>query len=72
MLGARVWPVHADTLRRRIPYAAVAESLRAITGVDTSYAAGLLPGILLWGLGIGLSVTPLTVTCWHRCDKVAE
>jgi EmrB/QacA subfamily drug resistance transporter len=25
-----------------------------------SYAAGLLPGILLWGLGIGLSVTPLT------------
>lgn len=25
-----------------------------------SYAAGLLPGILLWGLGIGISVTPLT------------
>ncbi len=25
-----------------------------------SYAAGLLPGILLWGLGIGVAVTPLT------------
>jgi EmrB/QacA subfamily drug resistance transporter len=25
-----------------------------------SYAAGILPGIVLWGLGLGLSVTPLT------------
>ena len=25
-----------------------------------SYAAGILPGVLLWGLGIGISVTPLT------------
>jgi Na+/melibiose symporter-like transporter len=25
-----------------------------------SYAAAILPGVLLWGLGIGLSVTPLT------------
>jgi hypothetical protein len=25
-----------------------------------SYASGILPGILLWGLGLGLSVTPLT------------
>jgi hypothetical protein len=24
------------------------------------YAASLLPGVLLWGLGIGLAVTPLT------------
>jgi EmrB/QacA subfamily drug resistance transporter len=24
------------------------------------YAAGILPGVLLWGLGIGISVTPLT------------
>jgi len=25
-----------------------------------SYAAGILPGVLLWGLGLGISVTPLT------------
>jgi EmrB/QacA subfamily drug resistance transporter len=25
-----------------------------------SYAAAILPGVLLWGLGLGLSVTPLT------------
>jgi hypothetical protein len=25
-----------------------------------SYATGLLPGVLLWGVGIGVAVTPLT------------
>lgn len=44
-LGAqrwRVWPVRADALQRRIPYAALADALRTLTGIDNSYSAGLL------------------------------
>ena len=31
-----------------------------------SYAAAILPGAILWGLGIGLTVAPLTAGCSPR------
>ncbi len=40
--GWRVWPVMADALRRRVPYAALADALRSLDGLDNSYSAGLL------------------------------
>jgi MFS family permease len=47
-----------------------------LSSVDagSSYAGGVLPGVLLWGLGIGLSVTPLTaaVLAAVRDDDLGE
>jgi EmrB/QacA subfamily drug resistance transporter len=41
---------------------AVAGSLALLSQADpgAAYASAILPGVLLWGLGIGLAVTPLT------------
>ncbi len=47
-----------------------------LSSVDagSSYARGVLPGVLLWGLGIGLCVTPLTaaVLAAVRDDDLGE
>jgi len=39
----------------------------AVSG-SGSYAATILPGVLLWGLGIGLTVTPLTAAVLAAVD----
>jgi EmrB/QacA subfamily drug resistance transporter len=53
-IGAR-WPMVAGTLAVAAGYFWL-----SYARPGQSYAAAVLPGVLLWGLGIGLAVTPLT------------
>ena len=39
------------------------------TGINTSYAADLLPGLLVFGLGLSMTVAPLTATVLADADE---
>ncbi|MGE5414246.1 MAG: DHA2 family efflux MFS transporter permease subunit [Syntrophomonadaceae bacterium] len=65
----------ADRIGPRLPLtvgplvAAVGFALVAFLPADAPYAAGLLPGLLVLGLGIAIAVAPLTTTVLNSVDR---
>jgi EmrB/QacA subfamily drug resistance transporter len=65
----------ADRIGPRLPLtvgplvAGAGFALLALLPADAPYAAGLLPGLLVLGLGIAITVAPLTTTVLNSVDR---